>query len=228
MARTTLTDLLGLQSSPVAISFVEEPPAGMRRVSSGEPASCGYWRRAAEGEVFYTTAEDHKSCPIGAHTHSVPLSAEERRGAEELVRMMVGLSYVKMEEVAQIPSRKTALRVAVYAPLDRATSAPDVVLVRGNARQLMLLSEAARAAGVAGVAPVLGRPTCAMIPAAIDSGRATMSLGCIGNRVYTGIGDDESYVAIPGERLPAIEAQLAVIVRANDELEKFHRARVAR
>jgi uncharacterized protein (DUF169 family) len=116
----------------------------------------------------------------------------------------------------------------MYAPLDDAMSAPDVVLVRGNARQLMLLFEAAQAAGVAGVAPVLGRPTCAMIPAAIDSGRATMSLGCIGNRVYTGADDDESYVAIPGDRLRAIETQLAVIVRANDELEKFHRARVAR
>jgi uncharacterized protein (DUF169 family) len=228
MAHTTLTELLDLEWSPVAISFVDEPPRGMRRVTAGEPASCGYWRRAAAGEVFYTAAEDHKSCPIGAHTHNVLLSAEERRGAEDLVRMMVGLSYLKMEEVAQIPSRKFPLRVAVYAPLERATVPPDVVVVRGNARQLMLVSEAAQAAGVAGAAPVLGRPTCAMLPVAIESGRATMSLGCIGNRVYTGARDDEAYVAIPGERLRAIEEQLAAIVKANRELEKFHRARAAR
>jgi hypothetical protein len=29
-----------------------------------EPAGCGYWRRAAEGEVFYTVADDHKGCPV--------------------------------------------------------------------------------------------------------------------------------------------------------------------
>ena len=55
-----------------------------------------------------------------------------------------------MEEVPQIPTRKTPLRVAVYAPLAAAPVPPDVVLVRGNARQLMLLAEAAQAAGVAG------------------------------------------------------------------------------
>jgi len=36
------------------------------------------------------------------------------------------------------------MRVAVYAPLDRASFAPEVVLFRGNARQIMLVTEAAR------------------------------------------------------------------------------------
>jgi len=39
---------------------------------------------------------------------------------------------------------------------------PDVVLVRGNARQLMLPAEAAQAAGVAGTGAAMGRPTCAV------------------------------------------------------------------
>jgi uncharacterized protein (DUF169 family) len=156
----------------------------------------------------------------------VALSPEEQRQAESLVRTMVGLSYLKMEEVAAIPAREKPLRVAVYAPLHRAPLPPDVVLVRGNARQLMLLTEAALAAGVAGNGPALGRPTCAALPAAIQSGRTAVSLGCVGNRVYTKAADDEAYVAIPGERLHAIEAQLVAIVRANDELEKFHRSRL--
>jgi len=41
---------------------------------------------------------------------------------------MVGLSYLKAEEVPRIPTRKTPLRIAVYAPLDRAPVPPDVVL----------------------------------------------------------------------------------------------------
>jgi uncharacterized protein (DUF169 family) len=115
----------------------------------------------------------------------------------------------------------------VYAPLGRAPVPPDVVLVRGNAKQLMLVAEAAQAAGVAGAGPTLGRPTCAVLPEAIGSGRTAASFGCVGNRVYTGARDDEAYMAIPGPQLGAVEERLAVVVRANEELEKFHRARAS-
>ena len=89
----------------------------MPHVSAGEPAGCGYWRRAAAGEVFFTVADDHKGCPVGAHTHNVTLSPSEQQELMGLVQTMVGLSYLKMEEVPQIPTRRTPLQVAVYAPL---------------------------------------------------------------------------------------------------------------
>lgn len=150
MSHTSLTELLSLTSAPVAITFVGVPPPGVPHVSAVEPAGCGYWRRAAAGEVFFTVADDHKRCLVGAHTHNVTLSPAEKQEMMGLVQTMVGLSYLKMEDVPQIPTRKTALQVAVYAPLAAAPVPPDVVLVRGNARQLMLLAEAAQAAGVAG------------------------------------------------------------------------------
>jgi uncharacterized protein (DUF169 family) len=196
------------------------------RVTASEPAGCGYWRRAAAGEVFHTVADDHKHCPVGAHTHNVTLSPAEQRELMSLIGTMAELKYLRIDEVPQIPVRKTLFQVAVYAPLDSAPIAPDVVMVRGNARQLMLLAEAAQAAGVAGASPAMGRPTCAVLPEAINSARTAASFGCIGNRVYTGATDDEAYFAIPGGHLQAIEEQLAVIVRANEELEKFHRARL--
>ncbi len=226
MSRTSIEQLLNLTSPPVAVAFVSAAPAGVPHVAAVEPAGCGYWRRAAAGEVFYTVADDHKRCPIGAHTHNVTLSPEEKQELMGLVQTMVGLSYLKMEEVPQIPTRKTPLEVAVYAPLDRAPVAPDVVLVRGNARQLMLLAEASQSAGVAGAGPTMGRPTCAVLPEAINTARTSASFGCIGNRVYTGAGDDEAYFAIPGAQLAVVEEQLAVIVHANQELEKFHRGRL--
>ena len=73
----------------------------------------------------------------------MPLSPAEKKELMGLIETMVGLEYLKMEEVPQIPTRNTPLQVAVYAPLDAAPMSPDVVLVRGNARQLMLLAEAA-------------------------------------------------------------------------------------
>jgi len=224
---TSLADLLRLDSPPIAIAFVDEAPSGVPHVSVVEPASCGYWRRAAAGEVFFTDADDHKRCPVGAHTHNVPLTAEERQELLKLVEMMVEVSYLRLQDVAQIPKRETPLSVAVYAPLVAAPVAPDVVLIRGNAHQLMLLAEAAQAAGVAGSGPTMGRPTCAVLPEAINSKRTSASFGCVGNRVYTGAAETEAYFAIPGAQLAKVEASLAVIVRANQELEKFHRARAA-
>jgi uncharacterized protein (DUF169 family) len=227
MSQTLLAQLLTLSSRPIAITFVDSAPAGVPRVTASEPAGCGYWRRAAEGDVFYTVAADHKHCPVGAHTHNVPLSPAENRELMSLIETMAGLKYLRMEEVPQIPTRKTPFQIAVYAPLDATPTAPDVVLVRGNARQLMLLAEAAQAAGLAGAGPTMGRPTCAVLPEAINSERTSASFGCIGNRVYTGATDNDAYFAIPGRHLRAIEDKLAVIVGANRELEKFHRARAA-
>ena len=227
MSQPSIARLLNLDSTPIAIAFVEQAPAGVKHVGAAEPAGCAYWRRAAEGEVFYTMADDHKRCPVGAHTHNVELTAAEQNELMALVGTMVGLQYLKMEEVPQIPTRKTPLQVAVYSPLDAAPVPPDVVLVRGNARQLMLLAEAAQSAGVAGSSPTMGRPTCAVLPEAINSDLTSASFGCIGNRVYTGAGDTDAYFAIPGNRLSAVHDKLAIVVRANDELEKFHRTRAA-
>jgi uncharacterized protein (DUF169 family) len=226
MLQTSLVHHLKLTSSPVAIAFVDEAPPGVPHVTPVEPASCGYWRRASDGETFYTVAEDHKRCPVGAHTHNVTLSSAEKDELSGLVQTMVGLSYLQLEDVPRIPTRKTPLEVAVYAPLEASPLSPDVVLVRGNARQLMLLAEAAEAAGVAGTGPTMGRPTCAVLPEAINSARTSASFGCIGNRVYTGATDDEAYFAIPGPQLRVVEEKLATIVNANLELEKFHRGRV--
>jgi len=223
-----LEQLLELRAPPVAIAFRPSPPDGVAHVARREPAGCGYWRRAAAGEVFYTDADDHKGCPVGAHTHAVALNADEAGELQGLVQTMVGLEYLKMDEVPQIPTRKEPFAYAVYAPLDRSPLPPDVVLVRGNARQLMLLAEAAQSAGVSGATPTMGRPTCAVLPEALNAQKTSASFGCIGNRVYTLLDDNEAYFAIPGGALIAVEERLRVIVRANQALEQFHRERAAK
>src|SRR5260370_41236409 len=71
------------------------------------------------------------------------------------------------------------------------------------------------------------RPTCAFLPHVLQTGRATNSFGCVGNRVYTDLGDDELYCAIPEPQLERVVAALETIVRANAALQDFHRARIA-
>jgi len=221
-----LTLLLGLRAPAVAIAFREAPPAGVPRVAVMAPAGCAYWRLAAEGQTFYTEAADHLGCPVGAHTHGIDLPSEAAAGLQQLLTMMVGLRYLAEEEIPSIPRRPGRFGVAVYSPLDRVPCQPDVVLVYGNARQMMLLAEAAQSAGLAGEAPTMGRPTCAVLPSALASGRACASFGCIGNRVYTGATDEEATFALPGAHLEAILDRLETIVSANRVLEEFHRARL--
>ena len=220
-----LTELLGLHTPPVAVTFAAAAPAGIARVSRPGPAGCAYWKQAAEGAVFYTEAADHFNCPVGAYTHGVGLPPERAKELEGVVGTMVGLQYIRTEEVAALPRRKEPFRVAIYAPLAETPAPPDVVLVRGRARQIMLVAEAARAAGLEGDRAAMGRPACAMIPAVLDGPGGLTSLGCIGNRVYTGMGDDELYFTIPGGKVGPVVERLETVVHANRELEKYHEAR---
>lgn len=222
----SLQQLLGTKTPAIAVTFRDRAPADVAHIAAPQPAGCGYWRvAAAQGEVFFTEAADHYNCPIGAHTHGVSMPPEVGKQLEGLITTMVGLKYLKMADIPQIPHRQAPFGVAVYAPLAATPCDPDVVLIRGNARQLMLLAEAAQAIGVGGDGATLGRPTCAVLPQAMATAKTASSFGCVGNRVYTGAGDDEAYFAVPGARLGEVVASLATIVNANQELERFHRAR---
>jgi uncharacterized protein (DUF169 family) len=222
-----MVELLGLVADPVAVSFTAAPPAGVPRVAKAGPAGCAYWKQAAAGAVFYTEAADHYNCPVGSFTHGVELPPERMPELESVVGTMVGLQYIRMEEVGALPRRADPFRVAVYAPLAETPVPPDVVLVRGHARQIMLVAEAARAAGLAGDGAAMGRPACAMIPATLRGPGGVTSLGCIGNRVYTGLGDDELYFTIPGARVGEVVERLQTVVDANGELEQYHLGRRA-
>jgi uncharacterized protein (DUF169 family) len=88
----------------------------------------------------------------------------------------------------------------------------------------MLLEEAAMRAGVAAQLPMFGRPTCMAIPAAMSQGTVASS-GCIGNRTYTGLGEDELYVVVPGRDLERIVSQVSTIAQANAQLAQYHEQR---
>src|SRR5712692_9068803 len=81
-----MTELLNLTSRPVAVTFTAAAPVGVPRVAKAGPASCAYWKQAAEGAVFYTEAADHYNCPVGSYTHGVTLPPERARELEDVVR----------------------------------------------------------------------------------------------------------------------------------------------
>jgi uncharacterized protein (DUF169 family) len=209
---------------PVAVTFLEEAPANVRKFEGTEPSGCSFWRLAAEGRTFYTLPENHFNCAVGAYTHNIALSPEREKETEQTLQLMFDLGYVKPEEVPQIPRLEKAPKAILYAPLGESAGLPDVVLFSVKPAGAMLLQEAANRAGVGSGAPVLGRPTCMALPAALQHGTIT-SLGCIGNRVYTGLSEEEMYVVLRGRDLATVVDALKTIGSANTALHEYAKGR---
>jgi len=215
---------LALKQRPVAVTFLDAEPAGVSKFSGTEPAGCSYWRLAAAGRTFYTVPADHFNCAVGAYTHNVQLPPDRVKETETMLGMMFDLGYVRPQEVPGIPRLPKEPAAIVYAPLGDTPVEPSVVLFAGKASSAMLLNEAALRAGASASLPLLGRPSCMALPAAMAHGTVS-TLGCIGNRVYTGIGEDDLYVAVPGSKLEGVSEALGIIKSANAALEEFARGR---
>ncbi len=209
---------------PVAVTFLDAPPSGVTKFEGTEPSGCSFWRLAAEGRTFYTVPENHFNCAVGAYTHNIALSPAREKETEQTLKMMFDLGYVKPEEVPQIPRLAKSPTAILYSPLSNATTTPDVVLFACKPAAAMLLQEAANRAGVGTGAPALGRPTCMALPASLQHGTIT-SLGCIGNRVYTGLSEEEMYVVVRGKDLSAIADALTTIQTANSALQDYAKGR---
>src|SRR3984957_18119585 len=185
---------------PVAVTFLDSTPIGVTKFSGTEPSICSFWRLAADGKTFYTLPENHFNCAVGAYTHNIPLSPERAAETEQTLKKMFDLGYVTPEEDPQSPRLPKTPAAILYSPLGDSPVDPDVVLFACKPSAAMLLNEAAGRAGVASGMPALGRPTCMALPATLAHG-SIMSLGCMGNRVYTGLGEDEMYLVLRGSDL---------------------------
>src|SRR6201987_5931859 len=215
-----------LRRRAVAVGFLDAAPAGLEKFEGSEPSGCSFWRLAAAGKSFYTVPEDHFNCAVGAYTHNILPSPERAKETEQTLKMMFDLGYVKPEEVPQIPRLAQTPGAIAYAPLGDAEFTPDAVLFASKPSGAMLLHEAIARAGISSGAPALGRPTCMALPAALEAG-SIVSLGGIGNRVYTGLGEDELYVVVRGKDLAALADALDVIIGANNALEQYAEGRRA-
>lgn len=219
-----LRDAFNLRRRPVAVAFRKTPPAGVAKFTGTEPSGCSFWRVAAGGRTFYTVPSDHYNCAVGSHTHRIALPPDRADELDQTLGFMTGFGYLRREEVPWIPRLPETPGAVIYAPLGDTPVDPDVVLVAGRPGPLMRLLESALRAGIQSPVPFLARPTCMALPAALASG-VTASTGCVGSRVYTDLGDDELYVAVPGRDLVRLAAEAQTIAAANAALSDYHRAR---
>lgn len=235
MSGTDVANALGLDGEPVAIAFFfsstsQEPPAGVAAWDGGEVAAgCVFWQRARAGQTFYTEPADHYNCSVGSHVHGIPLPEGRADELSAAVELMAGAGYIRPSEVASIPTVPTSPRYIAYGPAGSVPFDADVVVVAATPAQAMLVHEAALRAGVTPMAaPSMGRPGCAVLPLTMGSGQVAMSLGCAGNRIATGLRDEELYTAIPGPAWPRVVDALVSILEANGTMGRYYQERSAR
>jgi uncharacterized protein (DUF169 family) len=209
---------------PIAVALVDDVPAGVPAYAGHAPAGCSFWQEAAGG-AFATSAGDHALCAVGMYTHNLARTPAQDAELGAALGVFAELGYLRPEEVPSVPVVKDRRAHVVYAPLATTPVAPDVVLLFVRPSQQLLIAEATAAVD-GGLAPAMGRPACAIVSQAMNSGGAAISLGCCGARAYVdALGDDTALYALPGARLAAYVARIAELAKANQILSRFHQIR---
>ncbi|MEQ1945968.1 MAG: DUF169 domain-containing protein [Bryobacteraceae bacterium] len=219
-----LTASIRLSLPPIAICFTDKVPAGIRTWTGRVPAGCRFWQEAAT-EVFATSSSDHDLCAIGTFTHNLETTEAHEADRRDALKIFADLGYVREQDIAAIPVLESRPSHVVYGPLATIPMAPDIVLLFGRADQMLILSEASQQVE-GGLPPAMGRPACAIVPQAYNTGRAALSLGCCGARAYLDVlADDVALWAIPGSKLDLYAERIAVLAKANAVLTTFHQVR---
>jgi len=220
----TLTESLQLKLAPVGVCIMDAAPPGVKTFDGRVAAGCKFWELAAK-EVFATAAEHHALCAIGIYTHNLETSPRAQQDLGDALKVFADLGYVREEDLPLIPVLERKAKVVVYGPLGQLPAAPDTVLLFVHPAQILILSEAAQQVEMTHM-PALGRPACGIVPQAINTGRAALSLGCCGARAYVeALHDDTALFAIPGPRLAEYAGRIAALAKANSVLSAFHTLR---
>ena len=227
-----LSKTLGLKHAPLAITFSNEAPVGVDRHEGARPdpsgdgrtgrvaAGCVFWMHAAD-RTFTTVPEDHYNCSVGSVTHG--LKSLEAVMQNEDVQGILESEWVTPEEAMQLPVVQEKPNYITYGPLADTSIDPDVVFLRINAFQSMVIHDAYSDIAFE------GKPQCHIIPMAKEQNRLAISTGCMLSRIRTGMSPEELTCAIPADRLEEMIGKLearktansAVGAYANQDLRRF-------
>lgn len=157
-----------MATAPVAISFLDAPPASVDRfdapiLGARSPsaagrvaAGCVFWAEGV-GRSFSTVPEDHGNCTVGSITHGM-LAPTGATGREDLAEL-VGSGWVHPGVLDELPRAAERPGSVVYGPLSACEDGaqPDVVLLRVDGRQMLVLSDALPEMSIQ------GKPQCGIV-----------------------------------------------------------------
>ena len=207
-----VSTLLRLAVPPIGIAFQADgnaasapryesspPPPTVDGRTGAVPAGCLFWFKAVD-RVFSTLAADHANCSVGSYTHGFETLAEAATKADVGALFESGwVTEADVPGIAHVAERPGAI---VYGPLAEMPVVPDVVFLRLNAKQAMVLDDAL------GRVRFEGKPQCHIVAIAKEEGDVAVSVGCMLSRVRTGMNNNELTCAIPIRRLPEVAEKL--------------------
>jgi uncharacterized protein (DUF169 family) len=219
-----LTNALHLAAPPIAITFSAAAPDGVPAFDAPMPApaadgrtgrvpaGCVFWIHAAQ-RTFTTAPDDHGNCSVGSLTHGLK-TLDEVAGNDD-VAALVSSGWVDPAIVPEIPTVSERPDAITYGPLAETPVDPDVVLIRVNGRQLMVLSDALPGLRIE------GKPQCHIVAVAKEQGEAAASVGCALSRARTGMQPQEMTCAIPATQLAGVVARVATTADVDGVVAKY-------
>lgn len=220
-ASAVLARSLGLKNSPVAIRLAmdkREIPEGMEKLDR-TMRHCQMVNLARrEGRVFYATVENHE-CMGGAWALGLRQITETLKNGQFYFKLGKFESTASCTRtIERVPHVEPGSTYAtLYAPLEKASFSPHVVLIIAEARVMLKLAQATlfRLGGritseFSGIQSVCA-DACAQT---YLSGRPNYSLGCDGSRKYSGIEDGEMVMGFPVEMLQEIVDAVRIVTAA--------------
>jgi uncharacterized protein (DUF169 family) len=206
-ASAALIAALDLRTPPIAITFSASAPAGIVPFDAPMPAptpdgrtgrvpaGCVFWTKAVD-RTFTTVAADHGNCSVGSLTHGF-VTLDEVSGRADVAALLES-GWVTMDMIPGIPVVAERPDFVVYGPLAETPVDPDVVLIRINGKQLMVLADALPGLRIE------GKPQCHIVAVAKQQGEVAVSVGCMLSRTRTAMPSAEMTCAIPTSRLEAL------------------------
>jgi uncharacterized protein (DUF169 family) len=138
----SILDRFGFEIKPVGVKFTVKPPAGVSRITR-KLTLCEMIKWAQDGNAFYAEVEDH-TCDAGLYV----------LGQKDVAKPYVNGEYGTGLQIFDSPRSGSRLYQHIYkidrgvinhvtfAPLDKLTFDPDVLLITANTTQAEIILRA--------------------------------------------------------------------------------------
>ncbi len=200
---------LKIRTSPVAVKLIPqggEIPEGIKRADE-DMTHCQFVDKARRTREEFYTLNENQVCKVGAGTMGLGAIPEHLVSGELYYKEFelfstLGASRRTVEMIPTLPPNST--KAVLYSPLEKTSFVPDIVMVSGNPKQMMLLTQAAmyRTGGRLETSFAGAQSVCSDgVVQIYKKGKVGVTLGCSGSRAYATLMDEEMIMGIPIELL---------------------------
>ncbi len=208
-----LKEILKLEKEPVAIKWSVRVPKNIQK-EEGKSRFCTKLDKAANGEIFYSTAEEEE-CMGGVRYSGMKDRKELPKNMQSGAFLVPAGVYKSIPAVQRswqnnIPIEAGIFDAVIFSPLTKTDFDPDLVFVVCNSEQAMMILHAnAYDSGSHGLGADSGPICSSMASIPYLTGKVTYGFGDIGSRNNMNLKPEDVMVTIPAGDLERILANLS-------------------